>query len=104
MDLSVDVGDADLVEVDQRDASDTGSGERLGRPRAHAPDPDDHHMGAEETGETGAAIQSGDTAEAFRDIVHVFRGSNAGTAAGNSDEQWKLRTSVNRGRSAGSPS
>ena len=64
MDLPVRVAFGDIIEVDQRQLSDSTARERFGNPRADAADTDHRDMRALERGERGRAIQARDAAEA----------------------------------------
>lgn len=63
MELPVRVGDAHVVEVDQRERSDAAAGERLDGPRADATEPDHRDACRLEPLEGGCAEEAGDAAE-----------------------------------------
>lgn len=45
MELTIDVGDADIIQIDQSQGSDTGSSQRLGCPGTHSTNTYDADMG-----------------------------------------------------------
>ncbi len=81
VDLAVDVGDADFVEVHEGEAAEAGAGEGFDAPGTDAAEADDAHVGVAQACECGAAVEAGDAAEALVVVGHAddFKGT-----AGNS--------------------
>ena len=68
--LTIHVADTDVVEVHKGELPDTGTGERLNSPRAHAADADDADMGGAQAFLAGDAVKTEDAAEAGFVIGH----------------------------------
>ena len=67
--LSVDVGDADFVEVDECDFCDTGAGKCFGGPRADASDSDDGEVSGADTVEGFLPVEAGNSGEAVEVVL-----------------------------------
>jgi len=76
MHLAVDVGDADVVQVEQGNLPDPGACQRFGRPGTDAADADHGHMGGLQAREAFLAVEAGDTAESF--VCHLVTPSPTG--------------------------
>ena len=57
MDLSVDVADADVIQVNEREFANAGPGQRLNRPRANAAESNHAYMRQPQSPEAGCAEQ-----------------------------------------------
>jgi hypothetical protein len=64
VELAIDVGDADFVEIDERQVANAGSGERFDRPRSHSADADHGDTGSQKPVERRLAIKPSDAAKA----------------------------------------
>jgi hypothetical protein len=79
MDLPIGVRLRDMVEVDQRDASDRGARKRFGSPRTDATDSDDGYVSLVQARGACGAIQSRDATET---ALEIGRGENVGLGHG----------------------
>ena len=64
LDLPVDVGQRDMVEIDQRDVADPTARQRLGRPGADAAHPDHRYAAAMQHQSCAITVQAVQSAEA----------------------------------------
>ena len=66
--LTIDVGDANLVEIDECDDPDAAAGESLGGPRTYSADADDRDVRLSQSREGRRAIKTGDSGKAVKII------------------------------------
>ena len=66
MDLAVSIGDADIVEVDQGDFTDTTARQSFRGPAAYATDTDHHNVGVAQQRQGRFAVKPGDTAKSLQ--------------------------------------
>lgn len=69
VELAVDVGDADFIEIHESEVSDAGSGKRLHGPGSHAADADDGDSCSEEAFQRRLAVEPGDAAKTMEDGI-----------------------------------
>src|SRR5690606_5287655 len=69
MDLAIDVGHADVVQVNQRDLADAAAGKRFRRPGADAANADDTDMGPGQGGQPTVAIQASNAAKPVIEVI-----------------------------------
>ena len=68
MNLAIDVGLGDMVEVNQGQSGDAATSERFGSPRPHAAQSDDHGMPLTNALSASGAVKPGKTAKATLQI------------------------------------
>ena len=83
MDLTVHVRIGDMIEVDQRQASDPAAGERLGRPGPDTPDANHHRMRGRDTCGARIAVGTYHATEAARRDVVTGRRTGRGISRGD---------------------
>src|SRR5690554_266121 len=69
MELAVDVGDADVVQVDEGNPADSAASQGLRRPGADPADADDAHMGSRQNIQGVLAVKPLDATETLRVII-----------------------------------
>ena len=92
MELAVDVGEADLIQVHQCQVADAGASQRLHRPRADATDADHGDPGFQETLQRRLPIEPGNAAEP---VVGIWL-RHAGKMSRNPPESRKKSTATPR--------
>lgn len=70
VDLAVDVGDAEVVEIEEGEGADAAAGEGFGGPGPHAADADDGDAGPAKLFQGTLAVESGDPPEALLVWTH----------------------------------
>ncbi|EKY05181.1 hypothetical protein HMPREF9120_01934 [Neisseria sp. oral taxon 020 str. F0370] len=83
VELAVDVGLGDVVQIDQGERTDAGAGESFRRPRADAAEADDADVRMRQALQGGLAVEAGDAAEAAGGwgIGHCVRSNQNGKNA-----------------------
>jgi len=69
VDLAVGIGDAEVIEIDESEFSDTGAGEGFCGPRPHATQANDHDVASGEFFEGGESVKPGNASEAVEKVV-----------------------------------
>jgi len=67
--LSIDVGDAEIIEVDEGELADPAARKRFRSPGTHSADSDDGHVGPAKPPKGTFAIESGDSGKALERVV-----------------------------------
>lgn len=73
MDLPIDVGLGNVIEIDQRHPANAATRKRLGHPGAHAANPDNAHVRGGESRQRSGTVQTRDAAKTACKIDIGFR-------------------------------